>query len=374
MITGWIPEAAAEDVRQCLVQCTGGRCAAKVQPPGDVAEEDIPVLLRHSRLLRPFEMLVSAYGLPKYRELAPTLFVAVSFVLMFGMMFGDVGHGSLLALGGLVALLKGRTTTIRGFGILLLFNGLSSAAFGAVYGSYFGIPRLKEHALWHDPLAGNPMELMLLAIGVGVVLMSIGVLLNIVNRLRHLGWLDGVLGKCGVMGVVFYWGALALLAKAAAIRAQGWWTLALVVFLGMPVLGWAIKEPLEVLLQQHKGHRSESGAMVAAITESLVSAFEGVLLYFANTVSFVRLAAYAMSHAALLMATFMLAAEVGRVATGGVVLSALVVVLGNMVAIFLEGIVAAVQALRLEYYEFFGKFFSGEGKPYAPFSLAAQPA
>ncbi len=114
--------------------------------------------------------------------------------------------------------------------------------------------------------------------------------------------------------------------------------------------------------------------MAAAITESLVSAFEGVLLYFANTVSFVRLAAYAMSHAALLMATFMLAAEVGRLPTGGPVLSVLVVVLGNLVAIFLEGIVASVQALRLEYYEFFGKFFSGEGKPYKPFCLAPQPA
>jgi V/A-type H+-transporting ATPase subunit I len=106
----------------------------------------------------------------------------------------------------------------------------------------------------------------------------------------------------------------------------------------------------------------------------LVSAFEGVLLYLANTVSFVRLAAYAMSHAALLMATFMLAAEVGRLATGGPALSLLVVGLGNLVAILLEGIVASVQALRLEYYEFFGKFFSGEGKPFQPFCLAVRSA
>jgi V/A-type H+-transporting ATPase subunit I len=114
--------------------------------------------------------------------------------------------------------------------------------------------------------------------------------------------------------------------------------------------------------------------MVAAITESVVGAFEGALLYLANTISFVRLAAYAMSHAALLMATFMLAAEVGRLSGGGPALSLLVIVLGNGVAILLEGIVASVQALRLEYYEFFGKFFSGEGKPFQPFCLAVPSA
>ncbi len=362
------------EVRVQLLERTGGCCVVEALPPGEVREEDIPVLLRHSRWLRPFAMLVSAYGLPKYGELVPTLFVAISYSLMFGMMFGDVGHGGLLALGGLIALRLSRAPRVRDLGILLLVNGLSSAAFGAVYGSCFGIPRLKEHALWHDPLEADPMVLMQLAIGVGVVLMSIGLWLNIVNRLRHRHWVDGLLGKFGVVGVVFYWGALALIAQAAAIRAQGWWTLAGVVLLGLPLLCWALKEPLELLLRRRAGHASESDGLVTAVIESLVGAFEGVLLYLANTVSFVRLAAYAMSHAALLLATFTLATEVGRVPAGGPVLSVMVVVAGNLVAMVLEGIVAAVQALRLEYYEFFGKFFSGEGRPFKPFSLAAEPA
>jgi V/A-type H+-transporting ATPase subunit I len=99
-----------------------------------------------------------------------------------------------------------------------------------------------------------------------------------------------------------------------------------------------------------------------------------MLGYMANTISFVRLAAYAMSHAAVLMAAFVMAREVEKLSSGGGFLSVLVIIGGNLVAIVLEGIIAGVQALRLEYYEFFSKFFSGRGRAYVPFSLADQPS
>jgi V/A-type H+-transporting ATPase subunit I len=114
----------------------------------------------------------------------------------------------------------------------------------------------------------------------------------------------------------------------------------------------------------------EPGAgLFAAVTESLVGAFEAVLSYLANTISFVRLAAYAMSHAALLLAITTLAHEIGRVPAVGGALAVLVLVTGNLGVMVLEGVIAAVQALRLEYYEFFGKFFSGSGQPFTPFRL-----
>jgi V/A-type H+/Na+-transporting ATPase subunit I len=371
LLTGWISEATEQDVRQCLLECTEGCCVIELSPPGEVPEADIPVLLRHPRLLRPFELLVSAYGLPRYRELAPTIFVAVSFVLMFGMMFGDLGGGVLLTVAGILTLLKTHKPRSSDVGILLIFNGLSSALFGVLYGSCFGIPRFKEHALWHDPLEGNPMDMMVLAIGFGVALMSIGLVLNIVNRFRHQKWADAVLGKFGIMGIMFYWGTMALVLNSAAIRLRGWWTFAVVLFVGIPLLSW-ILEPLELLQHRRDRHAPESDVVLGAFIESMVGAFEGALLYLANTISFVRLAAYAMSHAALLTATFTLAAEVRRMANGGVILSAMVIIVGNLVAILLEGIVASVQALRLEYYEFFGKFFSGDGRPFKPFCLAVQ--
>ncbi len=128
-----------------------------------------------------------------------------------------------------------------------------------------------------------------------------------------------------------------------------------------------MKEPLEYFLHHSQG-KEEEHTFTSAITESFVGAFEGCLSYLANTISFVRLGAYAMSHAALLVAAFMLAEQVKHLA-GGTVWNVIVIILGNLVAIVLEGIIASVQALRLEYYEFFGKFFSGDGQAFEPFRL-----
>jgi len=370
LLTGWVPAADLAALKQRLRDVTGGRCVIETALPGEMPPEQIPVLLRHPRMLRPFQMLVTAYGLPSYQELEPTLFVALSYVLMFGMMFGDVGHGAVLATGGLAALLAGRAGRIRDLGVLLLFGGLSSMVFGAVYGSCFGLPQFKKYALWHDPLEGDPMVMMYGAIRLGVVMISLGLVLNIINRFRRGDVLGGFLDKFGVVGLVFYWGSLTLLMQPAAFQSRGLMNLALMLFLVLPILGWSLKEPLEYACSRRVLQPVEaSGGFGAALTESLVGAFEAVLSYLANTISFVRLAAYAMSHAALLLAAFMMAAEVRHLSFGGSLLSVLVIIAGNVVAIILEGIVASVQALRLEYYEFFGKFFSGTGQPFKPFHL-----
>ncbi|MBA4418527.1 MAG: hypothetical protein C0392_11565 [Syntrophus sp. (in: bacteria)] len=371
LIAGWVPAHDVEALEQRIGEITGGRYAIQATLPDDSTAEQIPVLLKHSRLLRPFEMLVSTYGLPNYRELEPTLFVALSYLLMFGMMFGDVGHGAVLAACGLIALLAGRSEKTRDVGLLLLFGGSSSMIFGVVYGSYFGIEALKKYALWHDPLEGDPMHLMYGAIGIGIVMISIGLILNVVNRFRQGDVIGAILDKFGLIGLLFYWGTLVLLMNGAAIQSQGLMGISVILFLVIPIVGWSLKEPLEHFLNHAGGHRNEAtGGMGSAITESCVGAFEAILSYLANTISFVRIAAYAMSHAALLFAAFMLAEEVRHFPFGGSFWSILVIILGNLIAIVLEGIIASVQALRLEYYEFFGKFFSGSGQPFEPFRLA----
>jgi len=370
VISGWAPSSDVETIRLRIADITGERYAFQTTSPDKLTNEQIPVLLRHSRLLRPFEMLVSAYGLPDYRELEPTLFVALSYIIMFGMMFGDVGHGMVLALCGLFALLSGKSKNVKDAGLLLIFAGSSSIIFGVIYGSYFGIEALKKYAIWHDPLDADPMLLMYGAMGLGIALISLGLILNAVNRFQKGDIIGAVLDKFGLIGLLFYWGTLIILIKGAALRSHGLMGVALVLFLLLPILGWSIKEPLEhyIISKSDKEHASKGG-MATAIMESCVEAFEAILSYLANTISFVRLAAYAMSHAALLFAAFMLAAEVKGFPYGGSVFSIVVIILGNIIAIVLEGVIASVQALRLEYYEFFGKFFSGSGQPFEPFSL-----
>jgi V/A-type H+-transporting ATPase subunit I len=370
LLSGWVPADDAAALALRIKETTGGKFVVKTTHPGNSTGDEIPVLLRHSRLLRPFEMLISTYGLPNYRELEPTFFVAISYIFMFGMMFGDAGHGAVLAACGLCALLAGRSEKVRDAGLLLLFGGSSSMVFGVVYGSYFGIEHFRKYALWHDPLEGDPMHLMYGAIGFGIVMISLGLILNTINRFRQGDFIGGILDKFGLAGLMFYWGTLVLLTQGAAIRSRGLITLWFVLFLIAPALAWAVKEPLEHIRRNHHGAGKEAdGGMAGAVTEGLVGTFEAALSYLANTISFVRLAAYAMSHAALLAAAFVLADQVRGFSLGGGAWSILVIILGNLIAIVLEGIIASVQALRLEYYEFFGKFFSGSGRPFEPFRL-----
>jgi V/A-type H+/Na+-transporting ATPase subunit I len=374
LITGWAPAHAASVLERRIKETTDGRCALRVVPPDGSGEDRVPVLLHHSWLLRPFETLVSTYGLPGYRELEPTIFVALSYVLMFGMMFGDAGHGLVLAAGGLFVLTRA-SKKAHDFGLLLLFAGSSSIVFGTIYGSYFGIGLFKKYAIWHDPLEGDPIRLMYFTIGFGIIMISLGLVLNVINRFRRGDVIGGFLDKFGIAGVLFYWGALALLVKGPFFESRGLTGAGMAVFLALPIVGWMIKEPLEHVIAQRAsrgtgGTNEAAGGMAEAVTESLVGAFEAVLGYLANTISFVRLAAYAMSHAALLVAAFMLAAQVREFPLGGSLWSVVVIILGNVAAIVLEGIIASVQALRLEYYEFFGKFFSGNGQPFEPFHLA----
>lgn len=375
LLTGWMPGDAAVPWQQRLREITHGCCVIGTAGPGATDEEQIPVLLRHPGWLRPFELLVSTYGLPKYHEFEPTLLVAVSFLVMFGMMFGDVGDGLILAAGGVYALVRGHSPGWRNAGLLLLFAGTASTIAGAVYGSYFGIPSLQKYALWHDPLAGDPMRLMRLSIEAGIVMISLGLVLNVYNRFRRGDGIGGCLDKFGVAGMVFYWGMLFLFVNYAKLQARGEVAGFFALFFGVPLVCWMLKEPVEFFHRRLAGHPTEPGRDFGAVVlESLVEVFEGVLGYFANTISFVRLAAYSMSHAALLMTTFMVAAELRHLSPAGGLLSLGVIILGNVIALVLEGVIASVQALRLEYYEFFGKFFSGGGQPFRPFRLSGGDA
>jgi len=376
LITGWVPADEVRMVRRRLRDLVGNRCVIETTDADDVPENEIPVLLRHPRLLRPFQMLVSAYGLPGYRDLEPTLFVAITFLGMFGMMFGDIGHGGVLAVAGVLAALYGRSRKVRDGGVLLAAAGVASIVFGFVYGECFGI-ELKGLALWHSPLEPEgTMAFIWTAVGIGIGVITLGLVLNIVNRFRRGEVLEGLLDRTGVVGGIFYWASVAMFLRwGIQKRSDLNWLLALLIVGALVAL--LVREPLLRALYHRRGERSGEGregpqpGLVETVMESFIHVFETVLTYLSNTISFVRLAAYAMSHTAILVATFLLADEVAKAAGAvGGPLGVLVIVLGNAMAIALEGIIASVQALRLEYYEFFSKFYTGGGRAFEPFRLS----
>jgi len=367
LFSGWVPKHETDNLVSALERRTSGRAIIEVTDAEELAtvkegKVEIPVLFKHPPFLKPFEMLVSSYGTPSYRTIDPTLFVGVTFLVMFGMMFGDIGHGLVLLAGGLAVALK--TSRFRDAGKLGVYCGAASIVFGLLYGSIFGLEDLIP-ALWVKPL-DNIIDLFKAAIGFGIVMVSLGIVLNVVNSLRTHAFWENFFDKSGPLVGVVYWAGIGIVMKYLA---TGGGLPNPVVFYGLfvaPLAVFAVRAPL--LKVMGKRRRMFSEGVGTYIMESVVEIMEILMGYLANTVSFIRVAAFGLAHAGLFIAVFSLA-DVVRAKPGGLVLSAVVLVLGNILIIALEGLVVTIQALRLEYYEFFGKFFKGLGSKYEPAGL-----
>jgi V/A-type H+-transporting ATPase subunit I len=371
VIVGWIPEERAADLTTAIVAASGGRAVVTVEKPEDLPAASAstlraPILYRNPLLLRPFEQLIDLYGVPSYTEIQPTAFFAVSFLLMFGLMFGDLGHGLVLVLAGYC--LFRWVPRFLDYGILLMEAGAAASVFGVLYGSLFGVESLLP-TLWLRPIH-DLTRFIRVAVMFGVGLVTGGLVLNVVNTWRAGERADALVSARGLFGAFAYWSALALLARTllpGTMHVPG----AAVVTLFAIALGLIVARPLIVRALG----RGRPAAAHPGTTPWWLSALEGsvelvdtLFSYFANTISFVRVAAFAAVHAGVFIAVFALADTLAAYRFGGP-LSIAVLVAGNAVIILLEGLTVTVQVLRLEYYEFFGKFFRGGGEPYRPLML-----
>jgi len=355
LLSGWVPKEERENViREIKMIDNRSYIESKDAEEVGIPKEEIPVKLKHNAFFKPFELLIDSYGIPRYGTIDPTIFVAISFLVMFGAMFGDIGHGLVLGLGSLF-LKMSKNEKIKQASALLLYCGISSIIFGALYGSFFGI---EFRSLWIKPIE-NIMEIFTVSIMFGVGFISLGILINIINAMRDKDYLKALFDKSGLIGGIIYWAGIGLFTKMAMAKTQGVNVYFAIISAGVILL--FLKPFIEAIFKKTKHN------ILVALMESTIDILEVGMSYLANTVSFIRIAAFALAHAGLFIAIFELSRIVNE--AGGAFLSFLVVILGNMLIIFLEGLVVTIQSLRLNYYEFFSKFFMAGKETYKPVKI-----
>ncbi len=349
LLVGWAPVAALGQLTACLAALDGS-LVELAAPRG----QEPPTLLVPARGAAPFRPLVDTFGAVPYEDLDPTLFAAVTYCLMFGMMFGDVGDG-LLIVAGALALRRTRSPrlrALRGVWSMLAAAGAAAAAFGLLYGEFFG-PTGVVPTLWLAPL-DDPTRLLVVAVIAGGCLLAAGHLLGIVNRLREGGARLALTASSGAPGLMLLLaGALVAVGVGTNVAAAS-------------ALGLALGALAVVALVI--GLRWEAAPGGIALVEVLVGLLDALLRVLSNVFSFSRLAAFGLMHAAL--GKLVLDAAGGLTGTPlGALAAAVVFVAGTALAFALEAFVAAIQALRLEYYELFSRVFARAGRPFRPWKL-----
>jgi V/A-type H+-transporting ATPase subunit I len=349
-LAGWATADAVPDLTARLAEVGG---AVVPLPRPRVA--DPPTLLRTAGLRRSLTPLVETYGTVPYADVDPTVLAAVAYVLMFGMMFGDAGHGALLLLAA-AALRAGRPRRLARFRRAWPFvagAGLTSTAFGFLYGECFGPTGLLP-VVWLAPLE-QPVELLLAAVAVGAVLLAGAYVLGVVNRWREGGWQLALYAPSGVAGAAVF---LGLGLTAGGLAAGPAWP---VVLGGVTAAGG--------LALAFAGFVTQAGGGGAGVAQGVVELFDLVIRLGSNLVSFARLAAFGLTHAALGAVVWESTIKLWDRGGAATVAAVLVFTVGNALAFSLEALVAAVQALRLEYYELFSRVFQAQGRPFRPWQV-----
>lgn len=360
LLIGWVPEEDADDTVARIKQA--GAAEVTVDDGKRLSRVTPPTLLKNKKIFRPFEMYVKMYGVPRYGEFDPTAFVAITYTVLFGIMFADLGQGILLSLAGLFMWKKLNMS----IGKILVPCGVASAVFGTAFGSVFGF----EH--WLDPMfhalgfAEKPIEvidsaivLLLAAVAIGVVLLILAMCLNIYSSARRRDMVSALFGPNGVAGLLLYSSAILMLLNM--LLGFGIPTVVFTAAIIICVVLIFLKEPLGKLVEGKKDWKPESWGDYSL--ENAAELFEVVLSYFSNTISFLRVGAFVLIHAGMML-MFTKMAE----AIGNPVAYAIIMVFGNIFVTVLEALLVSIQTLRLEFYEMFSRFYSGDGREYTPIS------
>ena len=328
-----------------------------------------PTKMRNPGIFRPFEMFIQMYGLPDYNEIDPTILVAITYSVFFGFMFGDMGQGLCLLIGGFL-LYRAKKMNLAA---IISCCGFFSTIFGFLFGSIFGFEDIIDaawlrpgEAMTTLPFIGRLNTVFVIAVALGMGIIILTMILNIINSIRahdpEKTWFD----TNGAAGLVFY----AAMASVIVLFMTGHPLpagIVLAVMFGIPLLLMFFKEPLTALVEKKAAAIEGSKGMF--VVQGFFELFEVLLSYFSNTISFVRVGAFAVSHAAMMEVVLMLAGYESGSASS---VNWLVVVLGNVFVCGMEGLIVGIQVLRLEYYELFSRFYRGTGRAFKPYGRSSK--
>lgn len=351
-LSGWIPERVLPKFKKYISDDYDVNLI--IEDPKEVRFETPPTKIKNPWGVRFFEMFTEMYGLPGYNELDPTPLVALTYTIFFGIMFGDLGQGIVLMLGGILAW---KIKKMK-LGRIIAVIGASSAVCGLFYGSVFGNEEIiPGFSVLHG---SNTLFILLFAAGFGVVLIGVAMILNIINGIRQRDPKKFLFSPNGICGFVFFFGnvAAALLTLLTEIRLYS--PIYIVLTTAVPLLMIFLGTPLTKLIQRKEGALKQKWGEY--ITENIFELFEVMLSFLSNVISYVRIGAFAVSHAGMMLVVTAMASMLGG--AGEIV----VLIFGNIFVICLEGLIVGIQCLRLQFYEFFSRFYAGNGQPFKPFA------
>lgn len=386
-LTGWILEAEAQKLCSDLDDLTSGRIAIRFFTPSEIPSikngyEKVPVALQHGKFVKSFQRMVFSYGSPLYGTIDPTPLVAFFFTLLFGIMFGDAGQGLVFVLVGILLTAKKFKflSNWHKFGPIFIGIGCSSFVMGLLTGEFFAnseilVPFTRyvtglfgephDHILHLMPSANTIDKLFyffLFTIAIGFIINSVGLVINIINQFSLKNPGKALFGKIGLSGALFFWYTVFLVIKLVVFK--GALHTRDFVIIGISLFGVFFAHPLERLVNGQRPVLVHG--LGTAIIEGLVEILEIISSYLSNSVSFLRVGAFALAHAVLGFIIFTMTELIGGpLSAGGLLVS----IVGNVIVIVLEGMIVAIQVVRLQYYEFFSKFFLDTGIEFKPFKF-----
>lgn len=322
VLEGWMPKKHEWKVQEALYTSTSGRVFFTFEEV-----EDAPTDLENPGFVKKFEIVTGGFGVPKYRDVDPTVFLALLFPIFFGFMLGDVVYGLLiLTLSFLIKFYFKNKLSVIFSGILLLC-GISAIFWGFLFGNFLG-GFLGFQGIWFDPTQ-NPIMLIVISLVFGLVHVNMGIVLSLAQKLRRRESTTQEISWFLVEA-----GGLLIILRIFGMVADVLFYIGLLIFI--TGVGVKLAKPIESI---------------------------GMLSFFGNILSYVRLAAISL-------ATSYIALTVNHISSifagGSLILSGFIFTGGHLFNCAISSVGAFINSLRLHYVEFFSRFFEGGGKEFKP--------